>query len=517
MILLIVSIFFYLFPGTLKGFPLLPPEISLSFVSEIEIIKGAFLEKVKNLIFGTGPTTFILDYSRFRSPLLNQTVFWGTRFSRGHSAFFDWVLTKGVFGGLSLIFLYLLTVFIFVKNLKKENLFDLKLGLSASLFSAIYISFFYPLNFTLWFLFWFLLGTFWFFFSEEEMRFKITTPSQTIFSNFIFMVSIILAFILIFFNARSYLAENNYFKATIASGKGETEQSINYLTQAIKFNYLVDTYWRDLSQMFLTQATQISQDPNIPLEEKRARINLALSKGGEAINQAIRLGPMNVANWNVRGFFYQNLIGIKEAENLALASYRTAIQLEPVSPYSFGEIGRVYILIAQNLDKEGKTEEKISNLNSAIESLNKAIALKPDYAPAHYLSAVALDQLGKLDEAILKLEQTAIIAPRDIGVRFQLGMLYWRKGEIEKAQSQFEQIINLTPDYSNARYMLGLIFDKKGEKEKAKSEFETVAKLNPENQEVKKILENLEKGLPALEGIVSTQPTVKELPPEIKK
>jgi Tfp pilus assembly protein PilF/O-antigen ligase len=514
MISLIISLFFYFFPITLKGFPLLPPEISLSFISELEIIKKAFSNKIKNLILGTGPSTFIFDYSQYRSSLLNKTIFWGTRFLRGHSMFFDWLLTKGILGILGLLSLYFLVFYYFFKNLRKGNVFDIKLAISASLFSFLFVSFFYPFNFTLWFLFWFLIGTFIFFFSEKEIHFKIDTPQKTMVFNFVFVLSLIFSLFLIFYNTKWYLAEVNYLKGMNATN---VEKGIDYLLRATRLNPLMDNYWRDLSQLYLAQANLIAQDQKIPLEEKRNRVNLAIGLGAEAINKATNLAPMNVANWNVRGFFYQNLIGIEGAENQALASYRRAIQLEPSSSYSFAEIARVYILLAQNYAQKGEEEKKTENLNSAIDALNKALQLKPDYPVANYLFAVALDQLGKLDEAIQKLEATKNLTPQDFGIRFQLGMLYWRKGELEKAKTQFEEAIAINPDYSNARYMLGLIFDKIGEKEKAKEEFEIVAKLNPENQEVKKILENLEKGLPALEGITQTQQPIGETPPEIKK
>jgi Tfp pilus assembly protein PilF len=332
--------------------------------------------------------------------------------------------------------------------------------------------------------------------------------------NFVFVLSLIFSLFLIFYNTKWYLAEVNYLKGMNSTN---VEKGIEYLLRATRFNPLMDNYWRDLSQLYLAQANLIAKDQKIPLEEKRNRVNLAIGLGADAINKAINLAPMNVANWNVRGFFYQNLIGIEGAENQALASYRRAIQLEPSSPFSFGEIGRVYILLAQNYAQKGEEEKKIENLNSAIEVLNKALQLKPDYPVANYLLAVALDQQGKLEEAIQKLEMTKNLAPQDFGIRFQLGMLYWRKGEIEKAKTQFEEAIAINPDYSNARYMLGLVFDKLGDKENAKKEFEIVAKLNPENQEVKKILENLERGLPPLEGITQTQQPIGETPPEIKK
>jgi tetratricopeptide (TPR) repeat protein len=511
---LIISIFFYFFPVPLKWFPSLPPEISLSFISEIEIIKGAFSNNLKNLILGTGPATFILDYSQYRSPLLNQTIFWGTRFLRGHSVIFDWFLTKGILGIFGLLLLYAIALYYFFKNLQKENLFEIKLGIGLSFITLIYVSLFYPFNFVLWFSFFFILGVLVLLFSEKEAKILVNTSSKTMMMNFVLAISVFLSILLGAFNLRWYLAEVNFLKSLNLT---DVNKSIEALENAVKLNPLMDNYWRNLSQLYLIQANAFSQDQKIPLEEKRNKINLAVARGAEAINRAISVEPMNVANWNVRGFFYQNLIGVEGAENQALASYRRAIQLEPSSPYSFAEIARVYILLAQNYAQKGEEEKKTENLNSAIDALNKALQLKPDYPVANYLFAVALDQLGKLDEAIQKLEATKNLAPQDFGIRFQLGMLYWRKGELEKAKTQFEEAVAINPDYSNARYMLGLVFDKLGDKENAKKEFKIVAKLNPENQEVKKILENLEKGLPALEGITQSQQPIGETPPEIKK
>ena len=58
--------------------------------------------------------------------------------------------------------------------------------------------------------------------------------------------------------------------------------------------------------------------------------------------------------------------------------------------------------------------------------------------------------------------------------------------------------------------MLGLVYDKNGEKEKAKGQFEELLLLNPQNQHIKDIMDNISKGLPALEGISSSQLPVEE-------
>ncbi len=521
MIGLIVSIFFYFFPISLPGFPALPSEVSLSPTAEIYMLKDSFRQGAKNIILGTGPGTFVFDYSQYHSPLLNQTLFWGTRFAKGNSTFLDWIFTKGVLGGISLLFLYFLLLYLIFKRLRvtesQEEFFDLKLGFSAGIFSLIVASFFYPFNFVLYFIFWVLIGGFLLYFSPSKKEIHLSSPARMIFLNSVLILVVIFSLSLFFLQGEKYFSEIQYLKGIRAAQAGNSSQAINYISKASKLNPSIDTYWRDLSQLYLIKASLISKNPRLSPKEKKMLANISIVNGAEAINRAINLDPMNVANWNVRGFFYRNLIGVGKAGNLSLLSYQKATQLEPASPFAFGERGRVYILMAQKLSQKGENKLRQTDLNLAIKNLDTAIKLKPDYAPARYLLAVAYDQLGKADEAISKLEEAARIAPKDPGIAFQLGVLYWKKKEFSEAQKTLEKTINLSPDYSNARYILGLVYDKNGEKNKAKEQFLKVLKLNPQNQEVKNILKNLNKGLPALEGMAPKQSLPGKMPPEIKK
>lgn len=516
------SIFFYFFPITLPGFPSLIPEVLLRFNSEFLILKGVFGQGIKDLIFGTGPGTFIFDYSKYRPSILNQTVFWGTRFIKGSSAFFDWFLTKGLLGGLSLLFLYLFIIYLSGRKyllLPKEiKLYgEIGLALFAGMLGLILASLFYPFNFTLYFSFWFLLGVLFFFIDSKTTQLNFASSWQAILANGILILTIIFTLTINFSHAKRYFAEVKYVKGIQAFRAGDVERSINFLQEATKLNPSLDIFWRDLSQIFLAKTNSIAQNPNLSVPEKGRLINLAIVNGAEAVNKAVNILPTNVANWNVRGFFYRNLIGLEGAERLSLDSYQKAIELEPSSPFAWGEKGRVYILAAQDFRQKAKPDLAKQNLNLAEENLKTAIGLKSDYAPAHYLLAIVYDQLGKVDEAITKLEETKAITPTDTGVIFQLGMLYWRKDRLDEAQQQFEEVLNINHNYANARYLLGLVYDKKGEKEKAKAEFERVADLNPQNQEVKKILDNLNQGLPALEGITPSQPPIGEIPSEIQE
>ncbi len=517
MLVSVLSIFFLFFPLRFSGFPSLPIHVSPNFSSEVGILKEVY-SSPKDIFLGSGPGTFAFDYSKYRSPILNNTVFWGSRFSTGNSEILDWFLTKGVFGGLSLIFLFISIIYLSAKKFFNEkDYFDLRVGLLASASSLAAVFFLSPFNISLWFAFWLILGGLLFYTSRgREINLNIHPRRNWILFFFVLAVTFVVVFLFIF-QTQKYLAEVNYAKGIKFSQRKDINQAINHIEKASVLNSSVDTYWRDLSQMYLFEANLISQDKNIKPERKKLIVHQLIAQGIKSVNKAISCSKFNVANWNVSGFFYRELIGVPGAGEISLNSYRKAIELEPASPFSYTEIARVYILMAQDFRKKKNEKAAKESLSLALKNLEKSIKLKPDYPPANYLLSVAYDQIGEREKAILKLEKAKKILSQNVGISFQLGMLYWRDEKLDKAQEEFKHVLEVDPNYSNARYMLGLVYDKKGEKYKAKKEFSEIHQSNPDNKEIKKILENIDKGLPALKDIVSSQPPISsQTPPEIK-
>ncbi|MDO8424338.1 MAG: tetratricopeptide repeat protein [bacterium] len=509
MALLVITLFFIFFRFSVPGGPAAQLEVSPSRSSELSIIKEVFQDKT-NIFFGSGPGTFSLDYAKFHSPDLNQTAFWGTRFGSGSSEILDFIATKGIMGLLAFLALAALTVISAVKKLGKsqEDSFAwmMNLGYLASLAALLVAFFIYPANFVLWSLFWILAAGAGVAIGKEAKKISLAPPSMwAVASSFLFLIILIFGLGLLFISAQKYLAEVRYLEGAKLASEGKTDQAISKVLAATNLNHSVDLYWRDLAQLYLSQAQQSAENPD--------QQSVAVSNAVTASRQAVQLSPENIANWNVQGFVYRNLIGVPGAESFAVASYEKAIELEPASPFSWTELGRIYILNSANL----KDEQKQEALNAGLEKLGKALQLKPDYAPAHYLVAIAYDQQGRAEEAITKLEETRLVAPNDVGLAFQLGVIYWQRGDTVKAQGEFEKIKILDPNHANARYMLGLVYDKEKQKEKAITEFAKVLELNPDNQEVKKILDNLAAGRQALSGIVPGQPPIAETPQEIQK
>jgi tetratricopeptide (TPR) repeat protein len=366
------------------------------------------------------------------------------------------------------------------------------------------------------FLFWLLVS---FTALLEEKKRKIIDlqifPLRALGFTFFLVLILISGISLAILYSQKYLGEVRYTQGLRAWQRGEIELSRDYLYQATNLNPKMDLYWRDLSQIFLFQLQGLLTRTDLNQQEMISLARNLIEEAVNSANQATVVDPNNVANWNIRGFVYRNLIGIVGgAEDWALISYERAKELEPVNPYIFTEIGRVYLLKSDLLAQQGNQEQRTENLKKAKESFEKAIKLKSDYAPAHFQIAMIYIRENKINQAIERLESTKAVAPFDSGLAFQLGLVYYNNNQFDKAKAEFERAILIDPNYSNARYFLGLILDREGKKKEAILQFEEIEKFNPENQEVKKILSNLRAGKPALEEVIPGQPPIEEKPAE---
>jgi len=515
MVLLVIALFFGIFRVSLPALPATPLEVSLSQRTTFEITSQTLQESLPTLFLGSGPSTFVYDYSKFKPETINQTAFWGVRFSSGASEILDKLATTGILGlisffGILAVFLWLgLKTLIFKKSSevkprqsRQEPFWVLSLGIFASWLATTAAFFFYSANLSLEFLFWIFTASFIVLGKYQIKSWELKASSlANIGVSFIFIFILILGIGIFFLGGQRYIAEVRYAQGIECLRAGDNQASINYLLSAISHTGgSQDNYWRDLSQVYLFRIREELQKEDVAPEELSQAVTPLISNAVNSAKQTTDIAPENVANWAVRGFVYRQMINlIEKAEEWAINSYQKAAELEPTNPYIYTELGQVYL-----------ATEKIEQAKSQFQ---KALDLKPDYAPAHFQVAMVYVREDKMNEAIEKLEETRQVAPQDVGLAFQLGVLYYNDQQLEKAKAEFERAIGLNENYSNARYFLGIIYDKEGQKDLAIEQFKKIAELNPGNEEVKKILTNLETGKAALEGIGAATP-IEEKPPE---
>jgi len=521
MLFLILSSLMIFFRFSLPQVPKVPNEILASQTETLTIFTKL---PFKSLLVGTGPGTFVFDWTKYRSPATNQKDFWNWKFDQGGSEVLDRLITTGIFGLFS--FLFLITICLkrnFLFLLQKEDLLTQESPESFNLFLArailigflglIFALFLYPFNFSLFFLFWLIIGCFTLLEQDKKIVFDlILSRKVALFFSFIFVLILLGGMGVFILYGQQYFAEKNYYKGLRAFQQGNLDESLDFIGKAINLNSNMDLYKRDYSRVCLFRLDKLLLDNNLSQEEKQQKaqylIFLAINNAKDA---AENVAPFNSLNWVTLGFVYQKLIGmVGGAEDWAAQSYLKATELDRSSPEIFTEVGRVYLAKSDILAQKQKEDESKENKKLARNYFQKAIDLKSDYAAPRFLLAMIDVNEGKIQEAINKLQELQQIVPLDQGVAFQLGVLYYNNNQIDEAQAQFEKAVLIDYNYSNARYFLGLIYDKKGNKNKAIEQFEIIEKFNPENQEVKKILNNLREGRQALEGIIISQPPIGE-------
>lgn len=500
----------------------LPLEISPSLKATFDVSKDMLQTSVKDTILGWGPGTFKYGWSKFKSQTINQTIFWNIRFSKGGSELLESLGTIGALGTAIYILIIVFAIYLgtkeFLKLQKEKKSMKNVLFLSTfcGLASTSLVKFFYPTNLALGFLWWFFLANLMALMPVKEKILKLRpeTKSGFLFSFLIILLSIGAIF-LFYIEGTRYIAEakHNYVLT-----KGGTIESVEAnLLSTVGFNPHQEVFFRDLSQFYLLKANQEIIKTDVSNEEKMNNVAAFVRNAVAAAGRATTICPENVFNWQNRGEIYKNLIGLSDgAGDWAITSYEKAGELEPNNPYILLEMARIYFaqatLIPDNPDK-------VVLLEQAENTLQESIQLKSDYAPAFYQMALVYNAQGKRQEAITTLESLKQAASllsalgydpmQDVGLAFQLGILYYQSEENGKAQTEFERAISLDPDYANARYFLAIVYDQLGQKNKAIEQLETIEKQFPDNETVKQALANIKAGKPAI-----GEETPEELPIE---
>lgn len=524
----------------------LPAEVSPSFQATLSVAKNVFNESYKNIVLGSGPGLFGLDWAMYRDPAINQTIFWEVRFNQGFSWASTLLVTAGALGALAFLAFVAVALILFLKRFIQHK--EVETATVTSVFLGfVYLllaAFLYPANLTLVFLFFALAGLLSYLLradnAGEEKGFWAIRERHVVFdSPWTMFLSSLASIFLIALGIAGLYMQAGKARAALAQQEGaellragKIDEALGEFTNATRLesgnfrNHAALVQVRTEKIRSLIQ--QASAGTNVQ-QEFQSQVSQAIQDS----QRGIQLYPHEPALWRTQGALYELIVPfIQGSEKFALDSYRKAAELDPLNPVPWVDLARTGLLYADRIqllinqsnttaeDRERLGEERVETIQETMRALEKAAQVKPDFAAAHFLMTQAALRLGDLPTAIRSAEQAKFAAPFDIGVAFQLGLLYYQNGELSKAEVEFQRAVSVNANYSNARYFLGLIYDRRGEKEKALAEFELIESLNPDNQEVKLILENLRAGKAALASIVPPAEAPekrKEVPVEVDR
>lgn len=509
---LFVSVLLLFLPSPLRLS--LPVVVSPSYTTSWDISKDALSSSTSNLLFGTGPGTYLYDFLSYKPASVNASQFWSLRFDRAKSELLTTMATLGLVG----TFLWLaLMVWIAVKAVGRlvferdheewKMTYVMFVGWAILFLTHLL----YSSNFTMSFLLWGFTGLL-----ASQVCLKMwksdfsASPRLGLGISFAFALVGVAVLASLFITGTRYTAEIAFAKAVEIdlSEEGTIDQVISKLNQAVKFNGLSDVYQRNLSSAYLIKAreliTSTAGEEERTAEETQSIIDM-VSASVNAITSATAIEPNYVSNWVVRGAMYLDLMSFAQgAEDLAAQSFQNAIALEPNNPVHPTNLGRVYLAVAdraRNLKSADDDElavqaaaQETSLLVVAEQAFVAAIGLKSDYLPAHYYLAATYERQGKLEQAAARLVALRNNNPADIGLAFQLSQLLIRLQRYDIATQELERIVGLSSNYSNALWYLASMYEVNGEQNKAIKAVQRVVELNPDNEVAKDRLDRLEAG-----------------------
>lgn len=146
----------------------------------------------------------------------------------------------------------------------------------------------------------------------------------------------------------------------------------------------------------------------------------------------------------------------------------------------------------------GIANERAKNWPRAEADFKKALELKPNEPYVlNYLAYTWVDRGENLDEAKRMLDEAVRQKPDDGAIVDSVGWAYYRLGNMEKALEYLEKAIELTPEDPAINEHLGDVYWRVGRRAEARFQWNRALSLNPEPEDVPKLKEKLEKGLPA--------------------
>jgi O-antigen ligase len=388
-------------------------------VKESWVIAAASIQDYP--LLATGPSTFHLNFSKYRPLNLNNSPMWNVRFDKPYNEIFNTLATMGVIGLAVFAFFYIKTIKLAFAAIKTQ---DDTTGLSNIIGVAIVIVLVsYLVTYAT------VLSTFMLFvllamlgaaqlLSEQKstngelvslslgsMAAVTTSIGETSaikreYANLVATTPLVLA---AFFGAylfgRLYLGEYYMRKAIELASQNQAVQAYDFQGKAININPKRDTYHTAYAQTNLALANALAAKKDLNDQDKQTIQTLITQSIRSARISTEILNPSNVVNWETRAMIYRMLINIADnASDWAIGSYNSAINLEPTNPALRIDLGGVYFVKGDFL--------------SAANLFRQATALKNDYANAHYNFAQSLLNLKDFEGAKRELQATqALVAP----------------------------------------------------------------------------------------------------------
>lgn len=364
------------------------------------------LESLKSSpLLGTGPATYLSDFTRFRPIEYNLTKIWSVRFSSSSNYYLQILSTLGLLG-LAAYILFISRVFrLFINSFRtnpESSLHAITIASTSAAFIGLIINLIVPasiiLEFTVFLLLIIAVITYKQLGSSlvHEANIDIVASSDGgAKSPILPWVGLLVALLFVlptfYLTGVAYAAEVMFQNALTAAAANQGKTTYETLNKAIAANPYKDNYYVAFSQTNVLLADSIAASSKQLTDEQRNTASQLIQQAVNAAKNAATLNPLNVTNLENLAAIYRNLIPLaKDADLWTKASYQQAIALDPVNPNLRIALGGVLY--------------SLKDYPNAIALFQQATQLKPDLANGFYNLSAAYRESGDYQNALTAMQ-----------------------------------------------------------------------------------------------------------------
>ena len=151
-------------------------------------------------------------------------------------------------------------------------------------------------------------------------------------------------------------------------------------------------------------------------------------------------------------------------------------------------LSKVYPNDSLLLNIYGACYDSLGQKDVAIQSYQKAISIKPDYAKAHYNLGSVFQELGKLHASVKSYKNSIALEPENAQAHNNLAIVFRELDQLEDAEECCRKALVLDPTYAEAYGSLSIILFAKGDLKSALESIEKAYSINPKLKLIKLLL-----------------------------
>lgn len=444
-----------------------PKEIQSGLITSWKVAVSAFRDTP---FWGSGPSTYLFDFTNYKPLEFNSSKDWNTR---SDSAFNEYLQILATLGGVGLIaFISLTALFVssaysvIASPAKQSTTNEIatgsnprndkdKMALTISGLIFFIILALHASTLVVWVFGLLILAAFYVVNLSSANSSKSWNNEANIQTTFLkiagnitstnssretikvdalpsILLTIVVAVVLFafYYTGKFTIADYHHRMALNAISADQGLIAYNELISAEKLNPYNDLYHTDLAQINFALANAITS-AKTPTEgspagslsdQDKQNISVLLQQSINEGKSATALSPRSALNWEILGLLYRQIAGVAQnALVFSLDSYGKAIFQDPLNPQLRLNVGGVYYA-TQNYDM-------------AIRFFTDSINLKPDFANGYYNLSVALRDKGDLVTAQSAAEKViTLIDPKSADYKIASDYLNELKNKVKSTQ-----------------------------------------------------------------------------------